>query len=356
MKEAIIHYFSGTGNAYRVSAIVQKKLEESGYKVRLNNVENGTYAGPSSLDIFAFPVYAYDVPDIMMKYIHGLKPVDKKRAAVIAVHGMLWKKPRIPGDGGDPGYSFEHARWALSRKGYDVASTMAVGYPHSISMMLNTPHVAEQALIRAASDRRVEAFSQRLAAGDRSLQKCGILPVIYSLFPGVLFRFFGRRGLGKFYVADTGCIRCGKCIRSCPAKAIRFSLGRPRWDWKCQGCQRCINVCPQKAIQASLFRGIAMFAGLFIPWNALAYLLIPISVFSPHPGLAGAAIDLTVWALLYLAIFYVLEKAFFVLEAAPIIGKAMSLNLSSPNRRYLDPLFRAAMKDETSEQIKIPPR
>jgi ferredoxin len=350
-KKAIVHYFSGTGNTYRVSSLVKKKLEENGFVVWLNSVENGKYAGPSDLDIFAFPVYAYDVPDIMMKYLHGIMPVEKKKAAVIAVHGMLWQKPRVPGDGGDPGYSFEHARRALARKGYDVAYTMAVGYPHSISMLLSTPPSAEQSLIRAASDMRVEEFSRKIAADDRSLQKCGILPAFYSLLPGLLFRFFGRMGLGKLYVADTGCIKCGKCIQSCPSKAIRFSLGRPRWDWKCQGCQRCINICPNNAIQASLFRAFAMFAGLFVPWNEMAYLLLRISVFSPHPGLAGAAIDFTVWALLYLSIFYILEKAFFVLEATPIIGKVMSLNLSSPNRRYLDPLFKAAMNDKTVEKV-----
>ncbi|BAI61461.1 conserved hypothetical protein [Methanocella paludicola SANAE] len=353
VRGATIHYFSGTGNTFRAASIVKKKLEDNRYRVRLWNVEKGMNNSSDSLDIFAFPVYAYDVPEIMMRYIHGLAPVKKKKAAVIAVHGMLWQKPVIPGDGGDPGYSFEHARWALSRKGYDVSFTMAVGYPHSISMLISTPPPAEISKIRQSSDNRVESFAEKIAAGTRSLQKCGLLPIAYSIFPGIIFSIFGRRGLGKLYVADTACIKCGKCVASCPVKAIRFSLGHPRWGWKCQGCQRCINICPQKAVQASLPRAFAMIAGLFIPWNMFAFNLIS----ATHPsGISGTALEIAAWALLYLIFLFIADKLIFVMEVIPIVGKVMSLNLSSPNRRYMDPLFTSVINEDTAEkaEIKIP--
>ncbi len=350
VKGATIYYFSGTGNTFRAASIVKKKLEDSGYQVSLRNIEMGVYTSSTGLDIFAFPVYAYDVPEIMMRYIKSLAPARKKKAAVIAVHGMLWHKPVVPGDGGDPGYSFEHAKWALSRKGYDVAYTMAVGFPHSITTLLSAPRPEEIIKIREASDKRVEAFADMVARGEKSLQKCGPLPVIYSLVPGLVFGIFGRRGLGKLYVADTACIKCGRCIESCPAKAIRFSLGRPRWSWKCQGCQRCINICPRRAVQASLPRAFAMIGGLFIPWDTLAFNLLPVSLPS---GIAGIALDIAVWALLYLIFLYIADKLLFIMEAIPLVGKAMSLNLSSPNRRYMDPLFMSAMNEETVEKVEV---
>jgi ferredoxin len=349
VKGATIYYFSGTGNTFRAASIIRKKLEDSGYLVSLRNVEKGLYASTTGLDIFAFPVYAYDVPEIMMRYIHSMAPAQNKKAAVIAVHGMLWQKPVVPGDGGDPGYSFEHARWALSRKGYDVAYTIAVGYPHSITTLLSAPRPEEIVKIREASDKRVEAFADMVANDKKSLQKCGPLPVIYSLLPGLMFRIFGRRGFGKFYVADTACIKCGRCIDSCPAKAIRFSLGRPRWGWKCQGCQRCINICPQKAVQASLPRAFVMFAGLFIPWNTLAFNLLHIT---PPAGITGTVIDIAAWASLYLIFLFLADKLLFGMEAIPIVGKVMSLNLSSPNRRYMDPVFKSAMNEETAEKVE----
>jgi ferredoxin len=352
MPRAIIHYFSGTGNSYRVAVIVKDRLEKAGYNVGLKRIDKAGPPEPSDLDVFTFPVYAYDVPDIMLKYMRGLPGADKRKAAVIAVHGMLWQKPVIPGDGGDPGYSFEHARLLLRRKGYDVFFTAAVGYPHSISMLLSAPVPKEQAKIRDASDERVEEFGKKIAAGERSLQKCGLLPLAYSAVPGIMFGIFGRRGLGKLLIADTGCIKCGKCVDSCPSGTIKLRMGRPRWGWKCQGCQRCINVCPQRSIQLSLPRLAILFGGLFLPLGAWLYVLWPLSLFLPHESITGVLLDLAVWLVLYSVMIYVLDKAFFILEATPILGKIMSLNLSSPNRRYLDPNFKPLILAEAEIPVK----
>ncbi len=352
MPLATIQYFSGTGNTFRVAMIIERKLEENGYIVRMLNIERGQNKNPdlSDLDIFAFPVYALDIPDIMLNHIRRLPRADGKKAAVIAVHGKIFDRSKIPGDGGDPGYSLGHAHFMLKMKGYDVSFTASVGYPHSITMLLNTPPPAEQTLIRATSDRLVEEFAGTIASGKRSIQKSGILQVLYSAMPGVVFQIFGRRGLGKLYVADPGCTKCGKCVNACPVKAIWISLGRPRWNWKCQGCQRCINICPHKSIQLSLFRAGIMFGGIILPLNAWAYLLLPLSIFSAHAGMAGIMFDVAIWFMLYLAALYVLDKIFFLLEVVPILGKLMSLNLSSPNRRYLDPAFRAALGDNKHEE------
>jgi ferredoxin len=312
--------------------------------------EQGRSPGTSDLDVFAFPVYAMDMPDIMLNHIRRLPGANGRKAAVIAVHGKLYDKSKWPGDGGDPGYSHGHAYLMLKIKGYDVFFTASVGYPHSISMLMSTPPPAEQTLIRASSDRRVEEFAESIASGKRSLQKCGLLAILYSAIPGALFQVFGRRGLGKLYVADSSCTKCGKCVNACPVKAVRISLGRPRWNWKCQGCQRCINVCPGKSIQLSLFRAVVMFGTIFLPLNAWAFMLLPLSVFSPHAGATGVVFDIAVWLILYLATLYILDKAFFLLEAAPILGKIMGLNLSSPNRRYLDPAFRAAINENKLEE------
>jgi hypothetical protein len=170
MPSATIHYFSGTGNTYRVATIIGQKLEESGYGVRLLNVEKeeGKSPGPADLDVFAFPVYAMDMPDIMVNHIRRLPRVNGGKAAVIAVHGKLVDKSRVPGDVGDPGYSHGHAFLRLKMKGYDVFFTASVGYPHSITMLLTAPSPSEQRLIWTSSDRRVEEFGASIAAGKRS--------------------------------------------------------------------------------------------------------------------------------------------------------------------------------------------
>lgn len=50
---------------------------------------------------------------------------------------------------------------------------------------------------------------------------------------------------------ESGCIRCRKCVKTCPAEAITWNKDRsiPEFDpEKCTNCGECIKACPQKII------------------------------------------------------------------------------------------------------------
>ncbi|MDR7857035.1 4Fe-4S binding protein [Tissierella sp.] len=68
---------------------------------------------------------------------------------------------------------------------------------------------------------------------------------------GTLFSVFSSKSKNGYKVGTEGCIRCGMCVKSCPADAIA-------WDDKerdpvinkkeCIVCGRCAKVCPKKVI------------------------------------------------------------------------------------------------------------
>lgn len=68
---------------------------------------------------------------------------------------------------------------------------------------------------------------------------------------GTLFSIFSSKNKKGYKVAAEGCIRCGICVKSCPADAIA-------WDDKekdpviirkeCIVCGKCTKVCPKKVI------------------------------------------------------------------------------------------------------------
>ena len=46
-----------------------------------------------------------------------------------------------------------------------------------------------------------------------------------------------------------GCIKCGKCERGCPEKAITLENGIPVIDYtKCTSCGECVQGCPTKVL------------------------------------------------------------------------------------------------------------
>jgi ferredoxin len=48
------------------------------------------------------------------------------------------------------------------------------------------------------------------------------------------------------------CVRCGRCVRECPARAVtleRTAAGSPVAEPKlCESCQRCVGFCPTGAM------------------------------------------------------------------------------------------------------------
>lgn len=340
MSQATIHYFSGTGNSYHAARVVEKRLLEAGYSVLWQQVRRDTRPPKtnSDLHIFAFPVYACDVPDIMARYLWKMPPGKGLRAGIIATNGSLHATTRIPGIQGDPGWSFDHAALILRLKGYDVVLADAAPYPAGITQVIPAPGELQCSKILDLADQRVDMLAKKLVAGERSVRHNVLLLLLYVPF-GLAYGLFGRHVLGKLYVAGENCNGCGNCVKNCPAGAIRLTSGRPGWDWRCQGCQRCINLCPRKAINTSITRAAIIAVVFFLPTAWLLSALASAGFLLP----AGIPGTLLAWALdlaAFLTMLYVADKAVFLLERIPVVRQVLAVNFNWWFRRYVDPAFR----------------
>jgi ferredoxin len=351
MPSAALHYFSGTGNTHRAIGIVGRKLEEAGYKVETTRVSADTWppAGNFDLEVFAFPVYATDVPHVMLKYLKML-PARSSRAAVIAVFGELKAGHSL---NGYEGWALEHAARILRDKGYDVALTDAVGYPQSITMGINPPAKEDQIAIREISDRKVGAMAAKIISGEHSVKPIGMVNRAWTIPFGILYSLIGRRSLGKMYVADASCVGCGKCVRMCPVNAIDLAGKRPRWNLNCEGCQRCINSCPHRAIQTSIVRllgvlvlqiaSLVTFIGLFfIPYGDY-FQGIAVGPLQAGGWWEGFAIALAVWAVVFFLLSrYMLDELIWLGERSRMLRPIFHASFTRGYRRYLDPGFDPA--------------
>ena len=107
-----------------------------------------------------------------------------------------------------------------------------------------------------AAKLRCESIRERLFAHEAKVDmKRGAFARVKTCVVG---RFFNRFiATDRFFRITPGkCVKCGECIRLCPAGALGTNTdGSPVWkhDGSCTGCFRCYHVCRGDAIEFGQF-------------------------------------------------------------------------------------------------------
>jgi NAD-dependent dihydropyrimidine dehydrogenase PreA subunit/flavodoxin len=347
MESATIHYFSGTGNTARAAELIAAELRTAGFAVTIHRVTSANLQSDArnlqspDLTVVAFPIYACGIPSIMTRFLRSLprRGSPAPRAAVVCTMGDLIsydrrnKRHHVPGF---EGHALMQAAGLLSQRGYDVFVTGACSYPLNWTQAVNAPKPAIDAELRELGDGHATEIGRRVAAGEHSIRGFGLAHALWTVPFDLLFRIFGRVGLGKLYVADSDCNACGQCVRDCPARAIRLVRERPRWNWSCEACQRCINTCPKKAIQTSWARLGAELVHMLIP--------IPLLIwrFGPHPWIPVRPVVFEVffWLGVYAVFTWLLDEFILLLGLIPGVRRIVEWNSTKRLRRYLEQHFR----------------
>jgi flavodoxin/Pyruvate/2-oxoacid:ferredoxin oxidoreductase delta subunit len=343
MASANIHYFSGTGNTARAADLIAGELRNAGFEVSLHFISKGSFetAPPADLHVFAFPIYATGMPQIMVDYLKQVARGGGARAAVVATMGDIIEPRKDPARKplhipGYEGHALLEAAGLAARRGYDVFLTDVFSYPLNWTQAVSAPKPEVAAILFKKGDSEAAAAGRRIAAGERSIRHFGRLNALWTMPFEQLFRVFGRRGMAKLYVADEKCNRCGLCVSQCPVSAVKLARGRPRWGYNCESCQRCINICPKQAIQTSWPRLIAETVVTLVP---VPFLLLRLG---PHPWVPVRPVLLEVFCLLgvYVAAVWLLDVLLFGLELLPGVRRPFQWSLTKNFRRYLEPHFR----------------
>ncbi len=332
--KALIHYFTGTGNSARASVLVSSELRSAGIDPFIRSITKGKTPYQSSFDlhIFIFPTYSFTMPEIMRRYLKSLPPGRGSRTMIIAIHG----------EEGYEGSALFAATKILTNRGYHVHLTDNIEFPSSFTQFINPTDSTEQDKIYNQAAQKINVIMQRFINGEESLKPCSFFNRFWTGLVGFLFSTIGRRYMGKLFVVDESCNRCGKCLKICPSGALKMVF-RPRWNYKCQACQRCINFCPEKAIQTSCIRPIIMIGSM-----VLAYFWVKTISISDYSSFSNPFLDgfiyFFLWLISYLVFFYVTDKILFILELIPGIRKLLNHSFTKSFRRYLEPHYNPSNK------------
>lgn len=351
-----LYYFSATGNTERAVRIISEELQRHGHQVksvRLNRNARPFTELPDRL-LIAFPTFSWVPPVLVQRFIRFL-PKGK------STDGSRVRAAVFTADGGGCLQAPDQARRMLQRRGYRVFLTGRAAFPDNWQQFVPGPEEKKKAELIAGGEQMTRDFARRLLEEKESRLKTAWFNLAWSRLVGILFAFFGRRFMGKMFIADSDCNSCGLCQTSCPVGAIIMSgrkKARPFWKANCESCNRCINICPRQAIVCSYARTVVLTATI----TAGLSLVLGLHAAWLKPGLAEA-LPHSVYSILNFlqVLLLVIGVSFLVigpfdryllclLQRTPYIDKIFSLGFNKKFRRYLMPGFRPPL--ENSERNK----
>jgi ferredoxin len=179
--------------------------------------------------------------------------------------GTRIKAAVFTADGGGCLQAPDQLRRMLARRKYDVFLTGRGSYPDNWLQFVPGPNEEQKQKSIAKGEKMTLEFAEQLVKEEFSHYKAAFINMLWSRLVGILFAFFGRKFMGKMFIADGSCTSCRLCQKSCPVGAIAMGQGKkakPFWKTDCESCNRCINICPEKAIVSSNVRIVVFTAGI----------------------------------------------------------------------------------------------
>jgi len=280
-KNAVIYYWSGTGNSYRASTWMGNIAENNGLNTRVLSIDKKDPAekiksGSDSLVGIVFPTHGFTAPWHLLKFIWHLPYGNLTHAFCAATRaGLKFGPVFIPGISGSATFI---VAMILMFKGYNVRGSMSVDMPSNwYSLHPIQSRKSHESIINRAK-LKVARFMERILPNNKVWFTFNNL---YEITWGVLlsfisvaYLFMGRFFLAKLFFANKNCDGCGVCASYCSVKAIKMwgkENPKPFWKYNCESCMRCAAFCPHNAIEAGHSWGVVLYFITAVPVSAYLF-------------------------------------------------------------------------------------
>ncbi len=238
----MIFWFSGSGNSlWLAKRLAEATCDSLCSMAEMCVRENFSFHLEKEERIgFVFPVYGWDVPNVVREFIEKLSLDSRGHYCYVA---------STYGD--DMGRMEDRIRALLHRKGMELQGIYAVQMPNTYVCLpgfdVDEESLAQEKLRKA--DEVVPRFCEWIQRRDmgRTVTFPGRMAWMKTYVLGTLFRRFLMKG--RRFHSNGECISCGICAKSCPLFNIKMDGKVPVWGSRCAMCLSCYHHCPRHAVE-----------------------------------------------------------------------------------------------------------
>jgi ferredoxin len=228
-----IYYFSGTGNTlWSAKKIAQLLGDDCTVFNIAAEMRKPALSIEAEMVIFLFPVYAYQTPLLVRRFLTQATI----RATYIAALVTF---------GSDPGGALAEVYRILKRKKVVLSFAGSIPAVENYIPIFGPPSDEKKEKYLALQKNVTETMALAIKE-QKTNQVMSFRP--FSGFISFLFRI-AKPLFVKGYTVTDRCNGCALCAKICPAGAISILEHRPVFSGKCEHCQACLNWCTMRAIR-----------------------------------------------------------------------------------------------------------
>ncbi|MFA6383985.1 MAG: EFR1 family ferrodoxin [Candidatus Omnitrophota bacterium] len=233
---AVIYYFSGTGNSL---AVANDLAAELGAKVfPVTKALKTQVDTPCDVVGIVYPVYMFGIPLIIASFLRNLIIGQGAYVFCVATYGGLTGRPH------------SLSKNILKKRGIDMAAGFSVRMPGNYTPLYGAISKEDQEGMFLKEKSKVKNIAGLVRERARGIIEES--PVWLSfLFYILLYKGGSARipSAAKDFWITGKCTKCGVCGLVCPVENITMKDGKPVWRDNCQHCVACLQWCPVEAIQ-----------------------------------------------------------------------------------------------------------
>jgi ferredoxin len=231
-----IFYFSGTGNSLKVAKDIANKLKNCDLVPIASIIDMDCIANKSEKVGFISPLYAFGLPDLMIKFVEKINlPNAKYIFGVITRGANSW--------GG-----LDQLDILLRKQSKHLNAGFYIDMPGSYILKHKACSEIEQHRFFNNAEQKISEITEFVKNNENSIEQVNIF---FKLFARIYHMLWAKsvNSRDKRFFVDDNCNSCGLCEKICPVDNIIIDNGKPIWQHNCQLCLACIHFCPEKSIQ-----------------------------------------------------------------------------------------------------------